>query len=70
MMEAWWKFLERRGDINRENGVVGAVVQESLGEFVEFFGASRSAYCVLVWLHSCGNVRRDLLGDGAGDDPA
>ena len=38
---------ESRGDINRGNGVVGAVVEESLAEFVELFGASGPANCVL-----------------------
>ena len=61
---------ESRGDINRENGVVGAVVEEGLAEFVELFGASWSANCILVWFECCGNVGCDLLGDGAGDDPA
>ena len=61
---------KRSGDINREDGVVGAVVKESLAEFVEFFGASWSANCVLVWFKCCGYVGCDLFGDGAGNDPA
>ena len=56
--------------IDGEDGVVGVVVEECLGEFVEFLGAARAADGELVGSEGGGDGGSELFGDCGGDNSA
>ena len=56
--------------IDGEDGAVGVVVEECLGEFVEFLGAARAADGELAGSEGGGDGGSDLFGDCGGDNSA
>ena len=59
---------ESGSNVDGEEGVVGALVEEGLGELVEFLRAGGASDGVLVWCYCFGYFRGDVLGYGSGYD--
>ena len=56
--------------VNGQKGIVSAVVEEGLCEFVQFFRPAGTPYGVLVWFEGFGYGGGDVLRDGSGNKPA